>query len=80
MSNSVGQGEAGFEKPTNVISYCQTTLSAGNHKEYLRGNESVYDLAIPSAPLVFVAYSDRVIEGSPKTSISTVPIRGWPAP
>lgn len=30
--------------------------------------------------LVYVAYSDRFIEGSPKNSISTVPIMGWPAP
>ena len=30
--------------------------------------------------LVYVAYSDRVIEGSPKNSISTVPIMGWLAP
>ena len=30
--------------------------------------------------LVYVAYSDRVIEGSPKNSISTVPVRGWMAP
>ena len=30
--------------------------------------------------LVYVSYSDRVIEGSPKNSISTVPIMGWPAP
>ncbi len=30
--------------------------------------------------LVYVAYSDRVIEGSPKNSISTVPIMKWPAP
>jgi len=29
--------------------------------------------------LVYVAYSDRVIEGSPKNSISSVPIMGWPA-
>ncbi|MFH1035795.1 MAG: CreA family protein [Pseudomonadota bacterium] len=29
--------------------------------------------------LVYVAYSDRVIEGSPKNSISAVPIMGWPA-
>jgi len=27
--------------------------------------------------LVYVAYSDRVIEGSPKNSISAVPIRPW---
>lgn len=30
--------------------------------------------------LVYVAYSDRIIAGSPKNSISTVPIMGWPAP
>jgi CreA protein len=30
--------------------------------------------------LVYVAYSDRVIEGSPNNSISTVPIMGWPSP
>jgi len=28
--------------------------------------------------LVYVSYSDRVIEGSPKNSISTVPIMPWP--
>jgi CreA protein len=28
--------------------------------------------------LVYVSYSDRVIEGSPKNSISTVPIMHWP--
>jgi CreA protein len=30
--------------------------------------------------LVYVAYSDRVIEGSPKNSISSVPIMVWPEP
>jgi CreA protein len=30
--------------------------------------------------LVYVAYSDRIIEGSPKNSISTVAIMGWRAP
>ena len=30
--------------------------------------------------LVYVAYSDRVIEGSPKNSISAVPIMAWPTP
>ena len=28
--------------------------------------------------LVYVAYSDRLIEGSPKNSISSVPIMPWP--
>jgi len=30
--------------------------------------------------LVYVAYSDRIIEGSPKNSISSVPIMGWTPP
>lgn len=30
--------------------------------------------------LVYVSYSDRVIEGSPKNSISSVPIMGWTPP
>jgi CreA protein len=30
--------------------------------------------------LVYVAYSDRVLAGSPKNSLSTVPIMGWLAP
>ena len=28
--------------------------------------------------LVYLAYSDKLIEGSPKNSISTVPIQPWP--
>ena len=34
----------------------------------------------PRNVLVYVSYSDRIIEGSPKNSISTVPIMGWVAP
>lgn len=34
----------------------------------------------PRNVLVYVSYSDRVITGSPKNSISTVPIMGWQAP
>ena len=30
--------------------------------------------------LIYVSYSDRVITGSPKNSISTVPIMGWKVP
>jgi CreA protein len=30
--------------------------------------------------LVYVAYSDRVLTGSPQNSISTVPVMPWPAP
>src|SRR3954467_4835413 len=29
--------------------------------------------------LVYIAYSDRVIEGSPKNSISSVPVMPWPS-
>jgi len=29
--------------------------------------------------LVYVAYTDRVIEGSPKNSISSVPVMPWPS-
>lgn len=31
----------------------------------------------PNNTLVYLSYSDRVIEGSPKNSISTVPIMPW---
>jgi len=27
---------------------------------------------------VYLAYSDRVIEGSPQNALSTVPIQSWP--
>jgi len=30
--------------------------------------------------LVYVAYSDRVLSGSPQNSVSTVPVMRWPAP
>lgn len=30
--------------------------------------------------LVYVSYSDRVISGSPKNAISSVPVMGWVAP
>lgn len=30
--------------------------------------------------LVYLSYSDRVITGSPKNSISTVPVMPWPTP
>ena len=30
--------------------------------------------------LVYVAYSDRVLTGSPQNSISTVPVMSWPVP
>ncbi|MBK1644630.1 protein CreA [Thiocapsa imhoffii] len=32
----------------------------------------------PRHTLVYMSYSDRVIEGSPKNSITAVPIRPWP--
>jgi len=32
----------------------------------------------PRNVLVYLSYSDRIIEGSPKNSISVVPIQAWP--
>ena len=34
----------------------------------------------PRNVLVYVSYSDRVLAGSPKNSISSVPVMGWVAP
>jgi CreA protein len=34
----------------------------------------------PNNTLVYLSYSDRVIQGSPKNSISTVPIMPWAPP
>ena len=31
----------------------------------------------PNNTLVYLTYSDKVVEGSPKNSISTVPIMPW---
>lgn len=30
--------------------------------------------------LIYLSYSNRIIEGSPKNSISTIPIMAWPRP
>ena len=30
--------------------------------------------------LIYLSYSNRIIEGSPKNSISTIPIMAWPEP
>jgi CreA protein len=34
----------------------------------------------PRNVLVYLTYSDRIIEGSPKNSISVVPVQPWPSP
>jgi CreA protein len=34
----------------------------------------------PRNVLVYVSYSDRIIRGSPKNAISSVPVMGWVAP
>jgi CreA protein len=31
----------------------------------------------PNNTLVYLSYSDRIIEGSPKNAVSTVPIMPW---
>ncbi|MFY9288815.1 MAG: CreA family protein [Alphaproteobacteria bacterium] len=33
----------------------------------------------PNNSLVYLSYSDRIIEGSPKNSVSAVPIMPWPS-
>jgi CreA protein len=34
----------------------------------------------PRNTLVYLSYSDRIIEGSPKNSITAVPIMPWESP
>jgi CreA protein len=38
----------------------------------------IYDA--PRNTLVYLSYSDRIIEGSPKNSIAAVPVLPWPGP
>jgi CreA protein len=58
------------------------TTGAVSTKFRLLGPNDKIDVDGFDAPnvLVYVAYSDRVIEGSPKNSISSVPIMSWPEP
>jgi hypothetical protein len=47
VSTCAAPRQAGIQKLTNPVSYCQATLSGGNSKGYLRGNESMHALTKP---------------------------------
>ena len=48
-----------------------------NHSLFFKELHVVRFYDKPNNTLVYLSYSDRVIEGSPKNSISTVPIMPW---
>ena len=89
------KGELGLAEDTSDASIACSQVGPIKIMGELKDGESVFDehrslmfkkLQVvrffdrENKVLVYVAYSDRVIEGSPKNSISTVPIMGWPAP
>jgi CreA protein len=59
-----GDGEEVFQKRTSLIFKSMQVV------RFYDPQRSV---------LVYLTYSDRIIEGSPKNSISVVPIQPWPA-
>jgi len=89
------KGELGFAEDTSDASIACRQVGPIAISGDLRDGESVFDerrsLVFKQLHvvrfydkernvLVYVSYSDRVIEGSPKNSISTVPVMGWVAP
>lgn len=89
------KGELGFAEDTSDASIACRQVGPIKLAPDLKDGESVFDerrsLVFKQLHvvrfhdrernvLVYVAYSDRVIEGSPKNSISSVPIMGWVAP
>jgi len=89
------KGELGVAEDTSDVSIACRQVGPIKILEELKNGESIFDerrsLVFKTLQvvrffdrdrnvLVYVAYSDRVIEGSPKNSISTVPIMGWTAP
>jgi CreA protein len=89
------KGELGFAEDTSDASIACRQVGPIQILGELRDGESVFDerrslifkrLHVvrfydrPRNVLVYVSYSDRLIEGSPKNAISTVPIMGWVAP
>jgi CreA protein len=89
------KGELGFAEDTSDASIACRQVGPIQITAELKDGESVFDerrslvfkrLHVvrfydrPRNVLVYVSYSDRLIEGSPKNSISTVPIMGWVAP
>ena len=89
------KGELGFAEDTSDASIACRQVGPIRFKGELKDGESVFDerrsLVFKRLHvvrfhdrernvLVYVSYSDRVIQGSPKNSISSVPVMGWVAP
>ena len=62
ISGKLEDGENVFEESRSLVF---------KHLQVVRFHDK------PNNTLVYLAYSDRLIEGSPKNSISTVPIMPW---
>jgi CreA protein len=89
------KGELGFAEDTSDASIACRQVGPIQITGELKDGESVFDerrsLVFKKLHvvrfydrernvLVYVSYSDRVIAGSPKNAISTVPIMGWVKP
>jgi CreA protein len=89
------KGELGFAEDTSDASIACRQVGPIQISGELKDGESVFDerrslvfkrlhvvrfFDKERNVLVYVSYSDRVLEGSPKNSISTVPVMGWVAP
>jgi CreA protein len=89
------KGALGVAEDTSDVSIACRQIGAIHIKGNLQDGETVFDerrsLLFKQLHvvrffdrgrnvLVYVSYSDRVIQGSPKNSISSVPIMGWVAP
>jgi CreA protein len=89
------KGELGFAEDTSDASIACRQVGPITISPDLKDGESVFDerrsLVFKRLHvvrfydkernvLVYVTYSDRVLEGSPKNSISSVPVMGWVAP
>jgi CreA protein len=89
------KGALGVAEDTSDVSIACRQIGAIHIKGNLQDGETVFDerrsLLFKQLHvvrffdrgrnvLVYVSYSDRVIQGSPKNSISSVPIMGWTAP
>lgn len=89
------KGELGFAEDTSDASITCRQVGPIQIADTLKDGESVFDerrsLVFKRLQvvrfydrqrnvLVYVSYSDRVLEGSPKNSISSVPVMGWTAP
>jgi CreA protein len=89
------KGELGFAEDTSDASIACRQVGPIEFVGTLKDGESVFDerrslvfkrLRVvrffdrERNVLIYVSYSERVLEGSPKNSISSVPIMGWVAP